>query len=273
MLPDTIGGLTALTDLHLAQCLCLTALPEAIGKLEALVALNLAGCKSLTALPAVIGGLDALATLDLSSCPSLTALPPRIEAMTQLEVKGWERLGLARTLRFVKLARPSVKAEHPELADEVIAGIISDYWGVISESHRAKFDDPHNGEAYGVLLVTSLIKFCKGRKRRECDVCGRRGTLEEDRFPVCWCGARRYCGEECQKADWAAGHSRACASGATWSAEDLAELRALRLNLTDIYHYATKGPLSGASGVRLYELEDRKGQLAVKNPPPADRER
>ena len=43
-------------------------------------------------------------------------------------------------------------------------------------------------------------------------------TLEEDRFPVCWCGARRYCGEECQKADWDAGHAQTCASGHTWSA-------------------------------------------------------
>ena len=31
--------------------------------------------------------------------------------------------------------------------------------------------------------------------RRVCDNCGRQGTLKEPRFPVCYCGARRYCDE------------------------------------------------------------------------------
>ena len=33
-----------------------------------------------------------------------------------------------------------------------------------------------------------------------------------ERFPVCYCGARRYCSEYCQKIDWEKGHSKTCAS-------------------------------------------------------------
>ena len=32
-------------------------------------------------------------------------------------------------------------------------------------------------------------------------------------LPTCHCGKRRYCGEECQAKDWAAGHAKTCKSG------------------------------------------------------------
>ena len=48
------------------------------------------------------------------------------------------------------------------------------------------------------------------RRRRLCDFCGRQGSIAEPRLPVCYCGRRRYCDENCQRADWEARHSRLC---------------------------------------------------------------
>ena len=47
--------------------------------------------------------------------------------------------------------------------------------------------------------------------RRLCDVCGRQGRISKPTFPRCnACGKRRYCDEDCQRADWEAWHSRRC---------------------------------------------------------------
>ena len=51
------------------------------------------------------------------------------------------------------------------------------------------------------------------RQRRLCDYCGRQGGIDEPRLPVCYCGLRRYCDETCQRAGWAAEHSKTCLFG------------------------------------------------------------
>ena len=51
------------------------------------------------------------------------------------------------------------------------------------------------------------------RQRRLCDFCGWQGSIAEPRLPVCYCGRRRYCDENCQLADWGAGHSKTCSMG------------------------------------------------------------
>ena len=53
--------------------------------------------------------------------------------------------------------------------------------------------------------------------RRHCDVCGRQGRISKPTFPRCGaCSKRRYCDEDCQRADWEAlGHSRRC-PGLSW---------------------------------------------------------
>lgn len=53
------------------------------------------------------------------------------------------------------------------------------------------------------------------RRGRTCDVCGEVAGKDQPPLPVCdGCGARRYCGEACQIADWAAGHKQTCAAPA-----------------------------------------------------------
>ena len=47
--------------------------------------------------------------------------------------------------------------------------------------------------------------------RRLCDFCGKQGRISKPTFPRCsLCSKRRYCDENCQRADWEARHSRLC---------------------------------------------------------------
>ena len=47
--------------------------------------------------------------------------------------------------------------------------------------------------------------------RRLCDFCGKQGRISKPTFPRCsLCSKRRYCDENCQRADWEARHSRFC---------------------------------------------------------------
>ena len=282
-LPATIGGLTALEQLVLTGC-SITALPDAIVYLKSLWKLDLGRCESLTSLPHALDELKDLTELNLAGCSSLTALPPAIETMPNLDIRGWERPLSSNYVRFLQLARPRVNAEHPELANGVIDGIISDFWSVVCEARRAKLADPHDGTTYGEFLVGNLIQVIRRHKRRVCDACGRKGTLEEDRFPVCWCGARRYCGLECQKKDWDAGHSRTCASGYTWSNEDLDAYwdlngrQAVMENFMDILRQQTPNMLRQPAVIQQHEeekkeIQEEKELFYAKNPPPADRER
>ena len=51
------------------------------------------------------------------------------------------------------------------------------------------------------------------------------GGVDEPRLPVCYCGQRRYCDETCQRAGWAAEHSKTCLFDLT--AEQIALLQRL----------------------------------------------
>ena len=306
-LPDAIGKLGALTELNLLQCSKLAALPDPIGELGALTSLDLSGCSSLAKLPAAIGELGALTTLDLSYCESLAELPDavgKLGALTTLDVtgcsitklpvaiisipnvtiEGWDSSDLEKTNAFVlfaKLARPRVKAAFQDVTIGVIGEIISHFWSQVSKSRRAKVDDTHDGIAYGQFLVSTLIRQVKNERRRTCDACDRCGDFEEDRFPVCWCGARRYCGEECQKADWAAGHAQTCASGHTWSGKDLLWFRSLEKQRAEAernleyLRSLNQGQPGFIQNVDRYltKNEQMRQELIARNPPPADRER
>ena len=70
-------------------------------------------------------------------------------------------------------------------------------------------------------------KAKRRRQRRLCDYCGRQGGIDEPRLPVCYCGERRYCDETCQRAGWAAEHSKTCLFGDYLTAEQIALLQRL----------------------------------------------
>ena len=96
--------------------------------------------------------------------------------------------------------------------------------------------------------------------RRVCDNCGRQGTLKEPRFPVCYCGARRYCNERCQSADWRSGHSRRCAAGHTFPEDVMDCLDFLKFDLEE-------------GTCTADEFERALGEIFEQYPPPEDRER
>ena len=79
--PDSLGQLTALTELDLSANQ-LTTVPDSIGRLTALTKLSLSANR-LTAVPDWIGQLTALTTLDFES-NQLTAVPDSIGQLTAL---------------------------------------------------------------------------------------------------------------------------------------------------------------------------------------------
>ena len=63
--------------------------------------------------------------------------------------------------------------------------------------------------------------------RRLCDFCGKQGRISKPTFPRCsLCSKRRYCDENCQRADWEAGHQDSCVG----RIEELERLVARRKN-------------------------------------------
>ena len=151
-----------------------------------------------------------LRTINLSGCTSLVALTSKLDAIHGLEIIGaddvprfdddariWERLRKRQChcescLRQLGLDAPRLK----------VCGRCGHaaYCGV--ECLRAHWDQWHKHQC----------RMIRSQKKRTCDVCHRTAKYDSPVFPVCDCGARRYCGEECQAKDWVAGHAETCAS-------------------------------------------------------------
>jgi hypothetical protein len=223
-LPATIGALGALTELDLGECASLAALPATIGELGALTELNLHGCSSLTALPVAIGELGALTELWLTGCSSLVALPDAIGKLSAL------------TLNLDEGSNLTIPPDSNSGLDKA-----SYLMRLSDEADRGQPEEEHKAEVERKALeflefredVVSLSDAqrltLRRLRRRVCDACGRQGTLEVERFPVCWCGARRYCDEKCQQVDWDRGHSATCASGHTFPQSALDTMREIPL--------------------------------------------
>ena len=250
-LPAMMGELKALTYLNLSACSSLTTLPATIGELSALTTLTLYGCSKLAALPAAIGGLGALKQLWLRDCSSVTALPEsigKLGALTRLDLNECSSLT---TLPDAVRAMPGLMSK--ELASCLMRKM--------DETVRDQPEEEHEAETERKILefweIESSLSDAqrlelRRLRRRVCDTCGRQGTLEVERFPVCYCGDRRYCGEACQQADWDRGHSATCASGHTFPQEMLDKLREIR---------------------RIKNHERIRDTIFKQYPPPADRPR
>ena len=247
-LPESIGKLGALTRLDLNECSSLTTLPDAIGELKSLTFLDLSGCASLTALPNAIGELGALTELSLNDCSSLTALPVAIGelgALTELWLTGCSSL-VALPDAIGKLSALTLNVDEgsnltmPPNAVHAMPGLTvgdsnsglskaspqaTDADEAADEAVRDQPEEEHEAETERKILEFWEIEgslsdaqrpLLRRLRRRVCDACGRQGTLEVERFPVCYCGAKRYCDESCQLVDWDRGHSTTCASGHTF---------------------------------------------------------
>ncbi|CAI5476569.1 unnamed protein product [Closterium sp. Yama58-4] len=97
-LPCSLSEIASLTRLELNEC-SVELLPEGVGSLSSLRELHVSSCHQLTALPASVTCLTALEALSLADCPNLTSAPTRLDGLTRLK-----RLEVARCDR---LTRPS----------------------------------------------------------------------------------------------------------------------------------------------------------------------
>ena len=84
--------------------------------------------------------------------------------------------------------------------------------GYAAELMRRDLNDILQTSPLTITVDTSHARTRRKLTARRCDVCRRQGPLAEERFPLCdGCGARRYCGQDCQRADWIEGrHRDAC---------------------------------------------------------------
>ncbi|CAI7927597.1 unnamed protein product [Closterium sp. NIES-54] len=83
-LPESTGGLTRLSHLTIANNFALAWLPHSIGGLLALHSLRLSSLGELSLLPESLGHLTRLADLTLMHCRKLTALPASLSTLSSL---------------------------------------------------------------------------------------------------------------------------------------------------------------------------------------------
>ncbi|CAI5997520.1 unnamed protein product [Closterium sp. NIES-64] len=75
LLPEGVGALSNLRELHASDCAWLTALPASVTCLTALEALSLADCENLASMPTRLDGLTRLKQLEVARCEMLTRPP------------------------------------------------------------------------------------------------------------------------------------------------------------------------------------------------------
>ena len=273
-LPDAIGKLGALTTLNLDGCSNLTTLPDVIRTMPGLTI-----CDSNSGLDKT-GREKPEAAL---RCPISTALlvkplraKPCGHVYSKASVQGYYKVArkcvvfgceaMLSSWDFVPDVPTEIALENykerlqttdaREAADEAREAMqfmdVTDR-GQPEEERWAEVERKMLEDREGARPLSDFDRLRLRRlRRRVCDACGRQGTLEVERFPVCYCGDRRYCGEACQQADWDRGHSTTCASGHTFPQEMLDKLREIR---------------------RIKNHERIRDTIFKQYPPPADRPR
>ena len=243
-LPDSIGELGALRRLEVSMCTSLAALPDSIGEIKTLKFLNLSGCVSLSYLPNTIGKLKALKFLGLTKCTSLSGLPDtfnELEALELLHMSICPSLVLSpEALVGLDALRELVISRCDKIGELLLAGLtnleaiditntpnVGFGISAILMLHKQKVKIIGAPQAVRQGMPELRNKAKRRRRRRLCDYCGRQGGIDEPRLPVCYCGERRYCDETCQRAGWAAEHSKTCLFGVFLTAEQIALLQRL----------------------------------------------
>ena len=84
-MPDTLGSLTSLESLTIADCPKLKALPASIMLLSRLQELRIDGLSELEEMPDTLGSLTSLESLTIADCPKLKTLPASIMLLLRLQ--------------------------------------------------------------------------------------------------------------------------------------------------------------------------------------------
>ena len=279
-LPNAISELSALTALGLEGCSSLTALPDTI---RAMPGLTVTGCNEVLERRSRRFRSVSSPPDDALRCPISTALlvkplraKPCGHVYSKASVQGYYKVArkcvvfgceaMLSSWDFVPDVPTEIALETYEehvrtagaekAANEALEDL--DVMRKLDEADRGQPEEEHKAEVQRKILedgedISDEERLTLRRlRRRVCDTCGRQGTLEVERFPVCYCGDRRYCDEACQQADWDRGHSATCASGHTFPQEMLDKLREIR---------------------RIKNHERIRDTIFKQFPPPADRVR
>jgi len=84
-MPDTLGRMTSLESLTIAECLKLKTVPASIGRMTSLESLMIDYCPELKTVPASIGQLGTLKHLTIGGLHKLEAMPDTLGSLTSLE--------------------------------------------------------------------------------------------------------------------------------------------------------------------------------------------
>ena len=215
-LPESVFAPGKITSLCVSGCSNLVALPDAVGEQTMLRSLDVSNCPGLSNLPEAICGLVDLISLKVNGCSNLT-LPIAVHSMLKLTVEGGDDVRWIPSATAAALVAASDRARRRKLRKCVWCHKETKTFCVAcGETYYCSRDHQRqHWEAEGDCGHKLACAKIRKRNRRRCDVCGRVGSSEEPPYPVCdGCGARRYCGEACQLADWEAGHAQACAVAA-----------------------------------------------------------
>ena len=168
-------------------------------------------------------GLAELRSLNVTGCSNL-ALQEAIDRNYKLEVVGGAQLRrIASPTAAALIAAVNRRRSRKCAYCATTVGLEEPPFRVCAACGRTAYCSRDHqklhwewpNENYCHRRVCSAIRR---RRRRQCDVCGRVGSLEEPPFPVCdGCGGRRYCGAACQLTDWEAGHAQVCVVAAASS--------------------------------------------------------
>ena len=282
-LPDAIGEIRTLNYLTLAGCLRLASLPDAIGDLEALQILDLTRCSVLQRIPSTIGELKVLKALSLANCMSLSALPDRLNelgALKTLILGGCSSLalrlgalaGLGALKALIVAGCDSIEALNIDGLPNLTVLDVSSGCNNLRITSRAILALREQrvevkGFSMREMMRNLRNKAKRRRQRRLCDFCGWQGSIAEPRLPVCYCGRRRYCDENCQLADWGAGHSKTCSMGSLSifhivSLQGLENLRSKGL-LTDADYRARRGEIMSITPAEARSLCEKARQQGI----------
>ena len=215
-LPESVFAPGKICSLNVSGCSNLVALPDAVGEQSQLAYLDVSNCPGLSTLPEAICGLVDLVSLKVNGCSNLT-LPIAVHSMFKLTVEGGDDVRWIPSATAASLVAASDRMRRRKLRKCVWCHKETKTFCVAcGETYYCSRDHQRqHWEAGGESSHKFACAKVRKRNRRRCDVCGRVGSSEEPPYPVCdGCGARRYCGEACQLADWEAGHAQACAVAA-----------------------------------------------------------
>ena len=137
-----------------------------------------------------------------------------LEQLTVQTLEGDLKLVLVTTNEQIRQVKRTIKNRHPDLPAAKM--VLVHNGAVLRNDDKLSEKGIAEGSVVGCLVRRPEQAQREARRfwkmaRRLCDFCGKQGRISKPTFPRCsLCSKRRYCDENCQRADWEAGHQDSC---------------------------------------------------------------